>query len=149
MSDFCSNVLIFAERLYPLVDLVLYIDLNRKIENYACAAAIEMPPRFHTLLCLELGVDFTTLRSYEGLPIVFISGGEVNVLNSEQYRLREKYNEILRIYKRKYNEYINFINNKNKFVNVAFRSDSLLDELGRLSERLIKIEEQIKKIAIF
>lgn len=146
MGDLCTIVLIFAKLLYPRVDLVLYLDLNRKIERNDCAAAIEMSPKFHALLCLELGVDFTTLTSYEGLPIVFIPSGEVAVINGEQYKLREKYNEILRIYKGKYGEYKNFINNKYKFVNMAFMSDMLISELSRLSGRLINIEMQINKL---
>lgn len=129
--------------------VVLCIDLKTKIQGLDCAAAIEMPPKIHTLLSLELGVDFCDLRYFEGLPIVFISSGEPNILNSDQYKMRVKYNEILGIYKEKYREYINFINNKNKFVNFDFRAGALLSELTRLSDRLVRIENQIKKITNF
>ncbi|HAV5548400.1 TPA: hypothetical protein JI101_16450 [Acinetobacter baumannii] len=128
---------------------MLCIDLKTKIQGSDFAAAIEMPPKIHTLLSLELGVDFCDLMYFEGLPIVFIPSGEPNILNSDQFRMRKKYNEILTIYKEKYEEYINFINNKNKFVNGDFRAGVLLAELTRLSDRLVKIENQIKKITNF
>ena len=73
-------------------------------------AAVEMSPQFHLRFMRELVIDLdpssgTTDRLFLNIPIIFVHGDNEHyqLLNSEQYKLRIKYNDLLINYNKKYN----------------------------------------------
>jgi len=132
-----------------MTSLVELVDLQ--IFGRDDVAAIEMSPRFHFGFVQMLGetnpLSGVLLHQYQGLPVVIAhgDGDHCEVLNDQQYRLRLKHNELLKMYNEKYMNYRNFINGSYKIINIDTTKNNQLDELNRLCARLSSLEQQITK----
>lgn len=132
-----------------MTSLVELVDLQ--IFGRDDVAAIEMSPRFHFGFVQMLGManplTGVLLHQYQGLPVVLVhgDGDYFEVLNDQQYRLRLKHNELLKIYNEKYMNFRNFINGAYKITNIDTTKNNQLDELNRLCDRLASLEQQITK----
>lgn len=120
--------------------------------------AIEMSPQFHMQLLAELiavqasggndSIEFNDLV-FMGIPIVFIheSSDYFKMLNKEQYKLRIKYNNLLRIYQEKYSQLKIFINHSYKIENAIATEGAHLNELNNLVGRLNHLNDQIRLLS--
>lgn len=116
-------------------------DLNNTNQS---VYAIEMTPIFHDKLVTEMGCD-KRLLEINGLPIIFIHGANIDYkfIDIEQYRLRVKHNEILRIYERLYKRLLIIINGGYKIKDAQKIQDTIIVDLKKFVKRLNTIEEQI------
>lgn len=113
-------------------------------------AAVEMSPQFHLQFMRELVIDLdpsrgTTDKLFLNIPIIFVHGDNEHyqLLNSEQYKLRIKYNDLLGIYNEKYNMTKVFISNGYKIENSHTTQFSQIKELENIVFRLNQLEKQI------
>lgn len=114
-------------------------------------AAVEMSPQFHLRFMRELVIDLdpssgTTDRLFLNIPIIFVHGDSEHyqLLNSEQYKLRIKYNDLLINYNKKYNMTKVFISNGYKIENSHTAQFNQIKELENLVFRLNQLEQQIQ-----
>jgi len=122
------------------------------------AQAIEMSPQFHMQLIGEL-VDIKEGEVLErvgfspdkfcNLPIIFVQNDKdyFKILNKEQYKLRIKYNDLLRIYRNKYGSLKIYINHSYKIENSIATEGLHLKELSNLVFRLNNLEHQIRLLS--
>lgn len=137
------------------------MNLIKKIsdEIYGSAGdvvAIEMSPRLHLNFVRELLLSVgdcndscSSDRMFLGLPILFVHGDDSHyqLLDSNQYKIRVKYNELLKTYSEKYNRMNVFINGVDKMRNpVSMHQDELL-YLKSLVERLDNLQLQINNLS--
>ena len=114
-------------------------------------AAVEMSPQFHLRFMRELVIDLdpssgTTDRLFLNIPIIFVHGDNEHyqLLNSEQYKLRIKYNDLLINYNKKYNMTKVCISNGYKIENSHTAQFNQIKELENLVFRLNQLEQQIQ-----
>lgn len=112
-------------------------------------SAIEMSPQYHLKIVQEMvsnGAQEQDSRIFMGIPILFVMGDDsyCRLLNAEQHKLRDKYIDLLKLYKQKYKQFKLFINNTHKFESGAEVQFTDTSELESIVQRLNKIENQIK-----
>lgn len=122
------------------------------------AEAIEMSPHFHMQLIGELidikegevleSVGFSA-NKFCNLPIIFVHNEKdyFKILNKEQYKLRLKYNDLLRIYRNKYGSLKIYINHSYKIENCIATEGLQLSNLSNLVSRLNNLEQQIRLLS--
>ena len=115
-------------------------------------SAIEMSPQYHLKIVQEMvsnGAQEQDSRVFMGIPILFVMGDDsyCRLLNAEQHKLRDKYIDLLKLYKQKYKQFKLFINNGHKFESGKALQFTDTSELESIVQRLNRIENQIKLLS--
>ena len=136
-----------------LIDALFTQVQNYERESNDSLAAIEMSPLFHLRLAAEIAnaqderVEEFGL-SFAGVPIIFTHEKDdyCVFLNIQQYKLRQRFNEILRIYNHRYIVFRTIISNPYKINSSDNSQFSHINDIENLSKRLRKIDQQISDL---
>ena len=112
--------------------------------NMGSVSAIEMTPAFHMELMRSMEAKTPALE-INGIPIIFVHGDnqEYKFLDSRQYRLRIRHNDILGLYDSAYKRLSLIINRGYMIAEGELLQDSLVCDLKKFVKRLDTIEQQI------